>query len=147
MAAKTTQLSILGLLIALIGAYFASDLRLADAPSTSETSPARASSAVVSHADIGFRSQKALDDHFAKHGREFGTIDRDEYLRLAQALRDAPIGSDVLEAVREDRVTSRFRRSRGEFVAFNPDLTLRTFFKPNDGEAYFRRQAERGDER
>lgn len=146
MAAKKTQLSILGLVLALIGAYFASDAGVADPPSTSTATTARATSDVA-HQDIGFRSQKALDDHFAKHGREFGAIDRDEYLRLAQALRDAPLGADVLEAVRDDRVTSRFRRSRGEFVAFNADLTLRTFFKPNDGEAYFRRQAERDDER
>jgi hypothetical protein len=29
------------------------------------------------------------------------------------------------------------------FLAVNRDGTIRTFFKPNDGEAYFRRQASR----
>ena len=30
-------------------------------------------------------------------------------------------------------------------IAFNRDGTIRTFFKPNDGERYYRRQAERGE--
>ena len=34
-------------------------------------------------------------------------------------------------------------RSSGTFLAFNPDLTIRTFFKPNDGESYFHRQSKR----
>ena len=91
----------------------------------------------------GFTSARSLDEHFAKHGTEFGRIDRAEYLRLAQALRDAPAGGPVLEAVRKDGVTTRFDRQSGAFVAVNRDRTIRTFFKPNDGERYFRRQAER----
>lgn len=94
-------------------------------------------------AAIGFRSLRALDEHFEKHGREFGVITRDEYLRRAQALRDAPAGGSVIEIHRSDGVISRFDRRTGAFAAFNRDLTLRTFFRPGDGEAYFRRQAER----
>ncbi len=91
----------------------------------------------------GFTSARSLDDHFAKHGHEFGKIDRAEYLRLAQALRDAPVGGPILEAVRKDGVTTRFDRQSGACVAFNRDRTIRTLFKPNDGERYVRRQAER----
>jgi hypothetical protein len=62
----------------------------------------------------------------------------------AQALRDAPVGGDILEIVRGiDGVISRFDRRSGAFLAADPDGTIRTFFKPNDGEAYFRRQARR----
>ena len=52
-------------------------------------------------------------------------------------------GGDILEIERADGVISRFDRSSGSFVAFNKDLVIRTFFRPNDGEAYFRRQARR----
>src|SRR5947199_4827691 len=38
----------------------------------------------------GFRSRRQFDEHYAKHGREFGNISRYEYLERAQALRDAP---------------------------------------------------------
>ena len=94
-------------------------------------------------AGIGFRSRGALDEHFQKHGAEFGRITREQYLQRAQALRDAPAGGAVLEAKRADGVITRFSTATGEFLAFNPDYTIRTFFKPNDGRAYFRRQASR----
>jgi pyocin large subunit-like protein len=91
----------------------------------------------------GFRSQRHLDEHYAKHGHEFGSISKAEYLRLAQELRDAPAGGDILEAVRTDGVVTRFRRGKGYFGAYNRDRTIRTFFIPNDGERYFHRQAKR----
>ena len=94
-------------------------------------------------ADIGFATSRKFLDHYEKHGAEFGSISREEYLRQAQVLRDSPAGRDILEAVRADGVITRFDRKTGAFLAFNPDLTIRTYFKPNDGERYFRRQSKR----
>ena len=93
----------------------------------------------------GFRSRKQFDEHFAKHGREFGNISQDEYLRLAQALRDAPKGANILEASKPGGIVTRFDRKSGAFGAYNADRTIRTFFIPNDGERYFNRQAKRPD--
>jgi hypothetical protein len=94
-------------------------------------------------ADVGFRSEARLREHYDKHGREFGRISAAEYLALAKALRDRPAGGVVLETTRADGVVSRFDRETGAFLAFERDGTIRTFFKPRDGEAYFRRQAGR----
>jgi pyocin large subunit-like protein len=105
------------------------------------TATTQASSSV--RTNVGFRSRKQLDDHFAKHGREFGGVSKQEYLLEAQQLRDAPVGGDVEEIVRSDGSSSRYDRKSGAFLAFNRDGTIRTFFKPNNGESYFRRQAER----
>lgn len=91
----------------------------------------------------GFRTPALLDEHYAKHGVEFGAISKGEYLRLAQELRDAPVGGPTLEARRPDGEFSRFDRRHGYFGAYNPDGTIRTFFIPNNGERYFRRQAQR----
>jgi len=91
----------------------------------------------------GFRSRDQLEEHFAKHGAEFGHISIAEYLRLAQELRDAPLGGPILEARRPDGQFSRFDRRKGYFGAYNRGGTIRTFFIPNDGERYFRRQARR----
>ena len=96
--------------------------------------------------NIGFVDERRLDDHFEKHGAEFGRITRQDYLRQAQLLRDAPVGGPVLQTVRADGVTTRFDRQTGAFIAFNRNGTIRTFFKPHDGERYYRRQAERGEE-
>ena len=91
----------------------------------------------------GFRSRAQLNEHYAKHGAEFGAISKLEYLRLAQELRDAPVGGPILEARRPNGQFSRFDRRKGYFGAYNPGGTIRTFFIPNDGERYFRRQARR----
>jgi hypothetical protein len=95
-------------------------------------------------ASVGFADARRLDEHFEKHGAEFGRITKQDYLRQAQLLRDAKPVDPILETVRRDGVTTRFDRQTGAFIAFNPNGVIRTFFKPNDGERYYRRQAERG---
>lgn len=97
----------------------------------------------ITHPEIGFKTRAKLEEHFQKHGRDFNARDADAYLELAQTLRDRPAGGMVLEAVRRDHVVTRFDRASGAFIAFDRDLTIRTFFRPNDGEEYFRRQLER----
>jgi len=91
----------------------------------------------------GFRSQAQFEEHYAKHGSEFGAISKQQYLQLAQDLRDAPVGGPILEDRRSNGEFSRFDRRKGYFGAYNPDRTIRTFFIPNDGERYFRRQTKR----
>ena len=109
---------------------------------TDTTTPAQARSW---GAGVGFADQRRLEEHFEKHGAEFGRITRQEYLRQAQLLRDAKVGGPVLEAVRRDGVVTRYDKQTGAFIAFNANGIIRTFFKPNDGERYWRRQAERGE--
>lgn len=95
----------------------------------------------------GFASRARLEEHWDKHGAEFrdlGITTAQGYLALAQQLRDAPAGGDLLEIVRPtDGVVSRFDRRTGAFLAFNRDGTIRTLFRPDDGERYFQRQARR----
>lgn len=95
------------------------------------------------HTEIGFASRQKFLDHYDKHGAEFGSISKEEYLHQAQVLRDRPAGGDILEVTRADGVITRFDRKTGAFLAFNSNLTIRTYFKPNDGENYFRRQSKR----
>jgi pyocin large subunit-like protein len=131
--------------LALIGA----GCRHSDSPATTQTPRQQASAgkgqagAPAFQAEIGFATRRKFLDHYEKHGAEFGSISREEYLRQAQILRDSPVAGDILEARRADGVITRFDRKTGAFLAFNPDLTIRTYFKPNDGEKYFRRQSKR----
>ncbi len=113
------------------------------APSGTGAAAGGESSARTFGAGVGFRSHERLAEHFAKHGREFAAASEHDYLRMAQALRDRPAGGDVLEIRRADGVISRFDRASGAFLAFGADGVIRTFFKPNDGERYFERQAAR----
>ncbi len=102
-----------------------------------------AASSHVVRPDIGFASRQKLADHYRKHGREFGSITMEQYLRGAQELRDRPAGGAVLETVRPDGTISRFDRESGDFIAFNRDGVIRTYFRPADGEAYYKRQLRR----
>jgi pyocin large subunit-like protein len=95
-------------------------------------------------ANVGFADARRLEEHFEKHGAEFGRITKQDYLRQAQLLRDAKVGGPILETIRRDGVVTRFDKQTGAFIAFNPDGVIRTFFKPNAGESYYRRQATRG---
>ncbi|MDZ7632830.1 MAG: hypothetical protein U5K74_16195 [Gemmatimonadaceae bacterium] len=100
-------------------------------------------SAVARRDSPGFTSRQRLREHYDKHGEEFPGLSIEAYLLAAQALRDAPVGGSALEVRRRDGVVTRFDRTSGAFLAANRDGTIRTFFRPNDGEAYFRRQASR----
>jgi pyocin large subunit-like protein len=112
-------------------------------PRNADAFPTRNSPHQSGRASAEFHSRQQLDAHFAKHGAEFGNVTQEEYLRQAQILRDAPVGGTVEEIKRPDGTVSRYDRASGAFLAFDADGTIRTFFKPNDGEAYFRRQALR----
>lgn len=151
----------LGAIFALFVAIFASRAQRRSAPESpsqrpppaaaTATSPAAARStadgretaAPAAAGSPGFTTRRHLVEHFEKHGEEFPGLNMAAYLAAGQALRDAPAGGDVLELRRRDGVTTRFDRGSGAFLAVNRDGTIRTFFKPNDGEAYFRRQASR----
>jgi len=108
--------------------------------------PGDAGTGKVWGTSVGFVNERRLEEHYDKHGPEFGRVTKQDYLHQAQLLRDAAVGGPVLETVRRDGVTTRFDRDTRAFIAFNPDGTIRTFFKPNDGERYYRRQAERTGE-
>lgn len=114
-------------------------------PSMSAAPPAGLAAAIghVRHAEIGFTAEADLHEHFQKHGGGLGVDSPEAYLLLAQALRDRAPGGPVREAVRDDGVVTRYDRESGAFVAFDRDLTLRTFFRPADGERYFERQSRR----
>lgn len=113
------------------------------APDVAEGAAAAERHAPPTHPAIGFKSPERLREHFAKHGAEFGRITEADYLRRAQNLRDAPVGGSILELRRPDGTISRYDRGSGTFLAFDADGTIRTCFRPNAGEAYFKRQANR----
>jgi pyocin large subunit-like protein len=113
-------------------------------PTAAET-PVRSNTGTVEvNRDIGFRTKQRFDDHFVKHGREFGNITKAKYLLMAQELRDAPLSTSIIEARQARGNLARFDRSSGGFIAFDDRLIIQTFFRPNDGEAYFRRAVKAG---
>jgi pyocin large subunit-like protein len=89
----------------------------------------------------GFRTQHLLEEHYSRYGKEFGQITLEQYLHLAQQLRDAHAGKNILQSSRPTGGGAKFDRRRGWFVAYDGDGTLRTFFVPKDGIHFFESQA------
>ncbi len=85
-----------------------------------------------------FRKAEYLQEHFEKHGGEFGYTSADEYLAGANRVVETPGVLHKLEA--EDGDDVYYLESSNEFVIISTDGYLRTYFKPNDGKAYFDRQ-------
>ncbi len=110
------------------------DLPVAPPPAavTPAAAPATPAPAGVTRPDIGFRDRSHLEEHFQKHGAEFGRISIEEYLRAAQTLRDRPAGGDILESLRADGVVTRYDRGTGAFLACDRSGVIRTFFRPNE---------------
>ena len=71
-----------------------------------------------------FRSDELLEEHFEKHGRGMGFASSEEY--LAGAKED---GDDVY-----------YVQSTNDFVVVSTDGFIRTYFRPEDGIAYYNRQ-------
>ncbi|MDR0840583.1 MAG: hypothetical protein LBN26_04255 [Christensenellaceae bacterium] len=81
---------------------------------------------------------QTLQDHFDRHGADFDAATPQEYAALAHALYTARAGFQT--KVDENGVTRVFDPGTGAFGAYNTDGTTKTFFKPDDGQAYFDRQ-------
>jgi pyocin large subunit-like protein len=79
-----------------------------------------------------------LEEHYLKHGYQFGQITQEEYLHGAQALLNAAPGTDVLEKVRFNGDVEHFRVSTGEFAVMTQRGRIRTYFK-TDYEYWLRR--------
>ena len=102
---------------------------------------ALAASALAVAASPGFRTHHLLEEHYAKYGHQFGKVTQEQYLRMAQQLRDSRPGKNILEAKRASG-GAKFDKRYGWFVSYDSDGTIRNFFIPNTGLHYFERQAK-----
>lgn len=85
-----------------------------------------------------FRSDEYLEDHFEKHGGDFDYNTMEEYEAGANAVIQDP---DVLHKTEaEDGDDVYYLEDTNEFVIVSTDGYLRTYFKPEDGIAYYERQ-------
>ena len=85
-----------------------------------------------------FRRAEYLQEHFEKHGAEFPYASADEYLAGANRVVTSPEALHKLEA--EDGDDVYYLESTNEFVIVATDGYIRTYFKPDEGKAYYDRQ-------
>jgi len=118
----------------------------ATTPESAGASPAEQVNAqrVLSHADIlrSWGNPASLPDHFARHGRDFGARNPDEYALLAYQFLHRATVEPYRAKIDNQRVLRIYDPRTGSFGAYNPDGTTKTFFKPGRA-GYFDRQPGR----
>ena len=85
-----------------------------------------------------FRSQRQLNDHYSKHGREMGYESPGAYERAASRVATNPASLHKIE--KEDGDDVDYLVTSNEFVVISTDGYIRTYFCPDSGKRYFDRQ-------
>lgn len=92
----------------------------------------------VTVAEVTFRNQKLLDQHYDKHGIEMGFASAEEYELAAYKVIIHPDTLHKIEA--EDGDDVYYREETNEFVVVSRDGYIRTYFNPSAGIDYYNRQ-------
>ena len=88
--------------------------------------------------DVSFRNDKLLNEHYQKHGKEMGFSSASEYERAAVKVVQNSQSLHKLEE--EDGDDVYYLERTNELVIVSTDGYIRTYFKPDNGKAYFDRQ-------
>jgi filamentous hemagglutinin len=78
-----------------------------------------------------FASDGQLQDHFNRHGGDFGARTAAEYEARANTFLNGPRGPGVLEKTRPNGDVVRYNPATDEFGVVKPDGTIRTYYKPD----------------
>ena len=87
---------------------------------------------------LEFRNETLWEDHFEKHGSEFGYKSKEEYLKGANEVINSSTSKHKTEA--EDGDEIYYDEEKNELVFVSTDGYIRTYFKPKDGINYYNRQ-------
>lgn len=78
-----------------------------------------------------FADQLKLNDHFGRHGTDFGANSATEYEQMADAFLTGPKGPNTLEIVRPNGDIVRFDPTTDAFGVVSANGTIRTYYVPD----------------
>lgn len=87
---------------------------------------------------LEFRNDNLWEEHFLKHGGEFGYTTKEDYLEGANEVVTSAYSKHKQEA--EDGDDIYYDAENNEIVFVSKDGYIRTYFKPSDGIEYYNRQ-------
>ena len=93
--------------------------------------------------DYTFRNEELLKEHYKKHGRYMGYVSREDYEAFASNLVNyckQNKGACEFKYEQEDNDEIYYLESANEIVFVSKDGYIRTYFRPDEGRAYFDRQ-------
>jgi hypothetical protein len=89
----------------------------------------------------GWGRPETLQDHFERHGPDFGARDANEYARMSREFRVDALNNPRTELRFDSDGTVRiYDRATNTFGSYNEDGSTKTFFKPKTGERYWANQ-------
>jgi hypothetical protein len=78
-----------------------------------------------------FADQVKLEDHFARHGRDFGARSATEYQTMANGFLTDPLPVGVLEKTRSNGDVVRYNPTTEQFGIVTNNGAIRTYYKPD----------------
>ena len=121
------------------GKFAAGDSGAAEADGGEESGPSP--SGANTFKVQGFRSEKALSEHYDKHGEEYKDDDRvkskKDFKKVALDLVQAATGGDIMGHIDKSGYVIRYDKAHNDYVKGNPEKGIFTMFKPTDGQAYY----------
>ena len=118
---------------------FAGFLFYRNADSCFKASPARPSSSSAAPSSVfSFKNEKALKEHYNKHGKEMGFESKEAYVAAANEVINNP--DSLFKYEEEDGDFVYYLESENYIVFLSQKSIIRSFFAPFDGIAYFNRQ-------
>lgn len=123
-----------------VGALLGGQVFLAscnDYSTSSSTSSATSSWSAPAGKTYTFRSNKALKEHYQKHGKNMGFADAQAYVAAANKVINNPDSLHKFE--KEDGDDVYYLQATDEIVFVSTDGYIRTYFNPG-GIDYFNRQ-------
>jgi hypothetical protein len=78
-----------------------------------------------------------LDDHFRRHGADFGARNADDYAQGASDFFRRSQADGLPTKIGPDGTIRVYDPASNTFGSFNPDGTTKTFFKPSGGQSYW----------
>lgn len=85
-----------------------------------------------------FRSEKLMNEHYEKHGKQMGFSSAEEYLAGANATINN--STAICKTQEEDGDKVYYVESTNDLVIVSTDGFIRTYFRPEERKEYFERQ-------
>ena len=109
-----------------------------DPSAPEEAAPPATAAQHIAGGQLHWGNPETLQDHFKRHGADFDATDPEDYARQAHAFyldrERHQVKTDTDGAVRV------YDAATNAFGAYRADGAARTYFKPDNGQAYFDRQ-------
>jgi 8-oxo-dGTP pyrophosphatase MutT (NUDIX family) len=96
----------------------------------------------------GFPNKQKLNNHWQNgrtHAAEYapdGITTKEQYEKRAVQLLESPCGNGIKGYKTKDGLICRYDTKKNDFAKGSPEKGVRTMFKPDDGEEYYRRRLE-----